>query len=548
MMVAALASTVLVAVPAAAEIPKDFKARADAILAEAYAADGPGAVAVVYDHGVPVYAAGRGLADVANGVKLTPKTTMRLGSITKQFTAAVIMQLVEEGKLSLDDPLSKFIPDYPKPGADATVRQLLNHTSGIQSYTGIPGFMKDRSAKAHSTAELVAAFRDAPSTFERGTQWAYNNSGYVLLGAIIEKLTARPWHEAIDMRIARPLHLTSLRYGGLPNGEAGAAKGYRVEDDKAVPARPLDMSVPHAAGALVANAEDLARWAEALHHGKVVKPASYALMTAPTTLPGGKVEPYGFGLIPGTLRGHPTVSHDGGIFGFSTDSRYLTKDGIFVAVLANSERPRVDPELVTRKLAALAIGDPYESFKAIPLDAAAVAPLTGVYKVGDVERTLYLRDGKLFARRTGGGPLEVLPAAGNRFFYPDSLVWFEIAASANGKPEMRFHQDGEVKADIAAWTGPVPAEAPVVALDAARLGKLAGRYQGPAPIIVGIEDGALTLKFGDQPVTHLLAESPSLFRVKEVEAKVSFQEDAGKVSGLTIHQGGRDMAVKRAAD
>jgi CubicO group peptidase (beta-lactamase class C family) len=543
---AALATSVLAASPAMA-IPNDFKSKADAIVNAAYGANGPGAVAVVYEHGKPVYAVGRGLADVETKRPLSADVPMRLGSITKQFTAAVVMQLVEEGKVGLEDPLSKYLPDYPKPGASATVRQLLNHTSGIQSYTAVPGFMKNHAAEKHSTEQLIAVFKDAPVAFPAGTKWAYNNSGYILLGAIIEKVSGRPWWEAVDRRIAKPLHLTSLKHGGLPDGEKGAAKGYEFDGDgKAVPANPLDMSVPHAAGSLVANARDLATWAEAFHSGKVVKPASYALMTAPTRLADGSTVPYGFGLIPGDVRGHPSVSHDGGIFGFSTDSLYLTKERVFVAVLANTQRPPIDPEMVSKKLAALAVGEPYESFTAQPLDTRAIEPLAGIYRAGDVERALYVRDGKLFTRRKGGGPLEATAAGGNRYFYEDSLSWFEVAEGADGKPVMTFHPEGAAKGEVMRYVGPMPADAPIVTLPKTALERLAGTYKGPAPIVVAVDgEGVLTLKFGPQQATHLLPESPTMFRVKEIEAKVSFQEEGGKVTGLTIHQGGRDMAVKR---
>ncbi len=543
---AAMATSVLAASPAVA-IPKDFKARADAIVNAAYPADGPGAVAVVYENEKPVYAVGRGLADVEAHSALNPATPMRLGSITKQFTAAVILQLVQEGKLGLDDPLSKYLVDYPRPAADVTVRQLLNHTGGIANYTAIPGFMMQHSAEKHSTQQLIATFRDAPLDFPAGSKWAYSNSGYVLLGAIIEKVTGRPWWDAVDARIARPLKLSSLRYGGMPDGEKGAAHGYRLSDDKSVPARPLDMSVPHAAGALLSNAPDLATWAEALHHGKVVNPASYALMTTPVTLPGGKTENYGMGLIAGEVRGHPSIGHDGGIFGFSTDSLYLRKEGVFVAVLANTERPRVDPGLVTRKLAALAVGDAYPSFTAQPLDAKAIAPIAGIYRDGEIERALYLRDGKLFTRRKGGGPLEAKSAGGGRYFYEDSLSWFEAGQAADGKPSLTFHQNGAEEGEVMAYAGPMPPDAPIVSVPRAALERLAGTYDGPAPVIVALDgEGQLTLKFGPQPVTHLEAESPTLFRVKEIEAKVSFQEEGGKVTGLTIHQNGKELPVKRA--
>ena len=233
----------------ASAIPADFGTKADAVLASSYAADGPGASAIVVDNGKVVYATGRGLADVAGKKAITPDTVFRLGSITKQFTSAVILQLVEEGKVSLSDPLSKYIPEYPKPGADATVAQLLNHTSGIQSYTGIPGFMSGaKPAKPFTTAALVAEFKDMPVEFERGSKFSYNNSGYVLLGAIIEKVTGKPWHQAVAERLTKPLGLKTIRYVLDERTIPSMAVGYTIKDGKVQPARPIHPSVPHAAG------------------------------------------------------------------------------------------------------------------------------------------------------------------------------------------------------------------------------------------------------------------------------------------------------------
>ncbi|WP_162888147.1 serine hydrolase [Sphingomonas mesophila] len=535
----------LAAAPAQA-LPAYFKARADALLAKAYPADGPGAVAVVVEKGRPIYAAGRGLADVERKLPLDPAMPFRLGSITKQFTAALILQLADEGKLSLDDPLAKFVPDFPKPGADVTVRQLLNHTAGIFSYTALPGVVLTHAAKPHSTAEMIALFDTAPPAFAAGSDWQYSNSGYVLLGAIVEKVTGKPWHVAFDERIASPLGLASLRYGAAANGERGIPKPYTTANDKPVAPLPIHMSFPHAAGALVGTAADLAVWARALHAGKVVKPASYQLMIQPTVLPGGRTIPYGFGLAPGDVRGRPAIGHDGGINGFATDGFYLPDQDIYVAVFANSDEPATAPKTVSRKLAALALGEPYEEFSAVPLDAAAVTPLLGVYRAGALERRFFLRDGQLFTLRSGGSPMAVLPAGGNRFFYPDSLSWFEIARGGDGKPVMRFHADGARQSADVPYAGPIPAEAPAVTLERAQLDRLAGRYQGPLPIVVAVNaEGRLTLKFGDQPITHLVAESATTFRVEEVDAKVEFQLEDGKAVALAILQGGRRLPAKR---
>ncbi|MEO7411709.1 MAG: serine hydrolase domain-containing protein, partial [Sphingomicrobium sp.] len=194
----ALVLALLLSAAPAVALPANFKAEADKLLADAYAANGPGAAVIVTENGKTVYAAGRGLADIERKIAITPETRFRLGSITKQFTAAAIMKLVEQGKISLDDPLSKYLPDYPAPGASATVRQLLNHTSGVMSYTNMPSFTAEGNAsKPVTTEQLVAVFKDVPSPSKPGEKWDYNNSGYVLLGAILEKVTGKSWDQAV---------------------------------------------------------------------------------------------------------------------------------------------------------------------------------------------------------------------------------------------------------------------------------------------------------------------------------------------------------------
>jgi CubicO group peptidase (beta-lactamase class C family) len=545
-LVPATAASALMMAAHASALPAGFNAKADAVLNSAFAADAPGAAAIVVDDGKVVYASGRGLADVAARKAITPDTVFRLGSITKQFTAAVILQLVEEGKVSLADPVSKYLPDYPKPGADATISQLLNHTSGIQSYTGIPGWMaSQKPAQAFTTNALVAEFKDMPVQFERGTRYEYNNSGYVLLGAVIEKVTGKPWHDAVIDRIAKPLGLTTIRYAEDERTVPAMAAGYTKNDGKIAPSRPIHMSVPHAAGALIGTVGDLAKWSQALHHGKVVKSDTYKQMIAPTKLVDGKEEPYAFGLANDDLRGRHAVSHGGGIFGFSTFGIYVPSEDVFVAVFANSDDPSASPTATSMRLAALAINDPYPVFTKADIPVAKVEPLLGIYKVDGGERRFFARDGKLFTQRTGNPALEVVTAGGDRFYYADSLSWFAIERDAGGKPLMQFHTNGAPKAVAAAYAGPIPPEV-VAKVAKADLERLAGTYQGPAPIVVAMAGEGLTLKFGDQPITNLVPESSTMFRVKEVDAKVEFKVEGGTVSQLLIHQGGRSLPAKRS--
>jgi CubicO group peptidase (beta-lactamase class C family) len=507
---------------------------------------------VVTRGGQTIYTAGRGLADVEARRPITPQTVFRLGSITKQFTAALVLQLVAEGKISLDDPVSRFFPDYPQPGASATVRQLLNHTSGIQSYTSIPGWMRDdaNTNRAYTTAEAIAVFRNLPSPTPPGQAWQYNNSGYTLLAGIVEQVTGRPWHQQLEQRIAAPLGLRTIGYGVDRETRPDMARGYTMGEGGAVrPARPLHMSVPHGAGALVGTVGDLARWAQALHRGRVVSPQLYTAMTSPAPLPDGKTHPYGFGLGIGEVRGRPAYEHSGGIFGFQTDSVYIPGEDVFVAVFANSDRPATSPGLVMRRLAALAVGEPYREFTRAEVDPATVAPFFGLYQVeaGGAPRRFFARDGKYYTARGDAGEREVVPAGDGHFFYPGDVTWFRLVRGEGGALVMEMHQNGAAAAERAVRTGDIPPEAPPAAVSRGVLESYVGRYQTPGPavdIVLGA-NGVLTAQLTGQPAIPLRPTSDTEFTVQGVGARIVFHSENGRPSRLVIHQGGRELEGRR---
>ncbi|WP_161808706.1 serine hydrolase domain-containing protein [Tsuneonella troitsensis] len=550
----AAASALALSAPAFA-VDEGFAARAQALIDKAYPDTGPGAAVIVTEGGKVVFAGGSGKADIAAGTDITPETVFRLGSITKQFAAAALLQLVAEGKLSLDDKVSQFVPGYPEPGASATVRQLLNHTSGIQSYTGIPGWMVEaKTNRPYTTAELIAEFRDQPAAFQPGEKWDYNNSGYVLVGAVIEAVADKPWHEVVRERLASPLGLATIRYGGEESRTPGFAVGYTGgEGAKFTPAQKIHMSVPHAAGALIGTVGDLARWTQALHAGKVVPAPLYAEMIAPTALPDGKSEPYGYGIGQGDVRGVKAIGHGGGIFGFSTDSIYLPEKDLFVAVFTNADSGIASAGLTMNRLAAEAIGKPYPVFTETPFEAATLEPALGLYRIdgGDTTRSFFLREGQLYTQRSGASESRVYHAGDNRFFYgPDSLNWFELVREPSGTYAMMMHQNGADKAERAVRTGPVPAAATAsFAVPRDVLDTYAGNYTSAfAPIVVAVRDDAvLTLKLGGQPPVPLRATGEREFAAVGVDARVVFEQADGKVSGLVIHQGGGQLPATRDA-
>ncbi len=297
-----------------------------------------------------------GMADLENGIAATARSVYRIGSVTKQFTAAMIMQLVEGDSLNLDDPIGGHLDSLPAAWQPVTVRQLLNHTSGIPSYTALgPEWMK-RWGEEMTPEAIVALTADKPMDFSPGTDWRYDNTGYVLLGMLIEKATGQTWAAALQTRLAEPLGLTDTRECLTTPIIPRRVRGYDRNAGAWVNTQYLAMSQPYAAGAMCSTVHDLARWNRALHSGKVVSEESYRLMVTPD-LPSGVNGPgYGFGLMQDMVAGRTMISHGGGIHGFNTANAWVPSAELSVSVLTNSGGAPA-PELL-QQLALVALGQP----------------------------------------------------------------------------------------------------------------------------------------------------------------------------------------------
>jgi CubicO group peptidase (beta-lactamase class C family) len=521
----------------ATPLPSGFRAQADALLAASYPADGPGAAAIVMRGGEIVYSAGRGLADVEAARPIGPDTPFRLGSIAKQFTAALVLRLVAEGRISLDDPLSRFFPDWPRPGARATVRQLLNHTSGLQDFSKIPGWIVRNRHREARTADLVALSRSLPAKAEPGTAWEYNNGGYVMLGAIVEQVTGKAWHEALAERITGPLGLRTTAHAA----PEAAARGYTEEDGRQAPVQLSHMSVAHAAGGLHGSVADMARWARALHRGRLVPEPLYAEMTGPARLADGSTESYGFGLRLREIRGRRALVHGGAGGGLDTDSAYIPAEDLFVAVFANSDDPATDPANLVRRLAALALGEPIPVFARADVPAASLEPLFGAY---DAQRgpdtRFFARDGRLWIGR-GDDEIEVFAAGDDRFFFgPEALAWFRIARLPDGAHAMEMHGAEAAVPVRAVRTGPVPA-AFAVAPDV--LAAYAGSYRTETlAVVVSLgENGRPSIAFAGGAPVPLRPVSETEFRVEGQPMRIVFHPENGSVDRFTLYRGARAL-------
>ena len=534
-----------VAQPVGTEQEVDFQAAADALLQAAYPADGPGAAVVVMRGGRVIYSGARGLADVETRRAITPDTPFLLGSIVKQFTAATVLQLVAEGRMSLDDPISRFFPDWPQPAAGATVRQLLNHASGLQDYSKVPGWIARNRNRPWTTAQLLAVARELPARAQPGQAWEYNNGGYVMLGAIIERATGKAWHEVLAERITGPLDLRTIAYAVPGSLATDTARGYTEDDGVTQPVERSHMSIAHAAGGLAGSVSDMARWAQALHHGRVVSPALYREMTSPAQLVGGATEPYGFGLRLQRIRGRQAFIHGGAGAGIDTDSVYIPSDDVFVAVFANSDEPATDPSILSRRLATLALGEPFPTFTRATVDLSAIEPLFGLYSADEGEPLRFFsRDGRIYAAQ-GDGQREVFPAGDDRFFFgPDDLSWFRFVRQTNGAHVIEVHRPDRAEPQRAVRTGAVPAPFTVAA---AVLQTYVGSYSTEVlPVTVALgANGELVMTPAGQAPLPMRPVSETEFRIDGTPMRVVFHPENGEVNRLTIHRGARELHGRR---
>jgi CubicO group peptidase (beta-lactamase class C family) len=314
----------------------------------------PGCSVAVVRGGEVLVAKGYGMANLELSVAATADSVYQIGSITKQFTATAIMILAEQGKLAIDDPISKYVADAPEAWGSVTVRHLLNHTSGIKSYTSVPEVMR-QSRLDRSRDEILKAVRDLPLEFQPGEKWNYNNTGYYLLGTIIEKIAGQSYSDFLQEHIFGPLGMSATRVNDMREIVPNRATGYAWTGSRHRNGDYTSMTWPYSAGAIVSTVKDLAKWDAALYSEKVLPQSVLAEMWTPTKLADGKEKDYGFGWGVGGHRGHRLIGHGGGIPGFATDIARFVDDRLTVIVLANLENS--NPGSMARTIAGFYVPD-----------------------------------------------------------------------------------------------------------------------------------------------------------------------------------------------
>ncbi len=341
----------------------------------------PGVSIAIVRDGSVIQTKGYGQANVELAVPATEKTVYQLASVSKMFTATAVMMLVEEGKLGLDDKVSKYLSDLPKAWEDVTIRQLLNHTSGIKSYTSVRDFFKT-ARKDYAHREILDLVAKDPLDFPSASKWSYSNTGYFLLGMLIEKVTGKTYGEFLDARIFKPLGMGQTRVNDLHAIIPNRAQGYEWTGKELRNGEYVSPTQPYSAGALVSSVNDLVKWNAALGTETLLKKSSLEQMWTDTPLAKSERAPYGFGWAVEKVNGHPLHTHGGGIPGFSTELSRYKNGGLAVIVLANNGNGqagsiargiagRVSPDLVKERDKPIADNDPpaTERFKKLLLGA-----------------------------------------------------------------------------------------------------------------------------------------------------------------------------------
>jgi CubicO group peptidase (beta-lactamase class C family) len=532
--------------PLAAAADPALVTRLRELAASHYAStDAPGAAVLVVDDGETLLREGFGMADLEMGVAIAPEMVFRIGSITKQFTAVAILQQVAKGTLALDDPLTKFLPDYPTHGKTITVEHLLTHTSGIRSYTDMESFT-GTMRRDMTPDEIIASFRDEPMEFDPGTKWHYNNSGYILLGKILEMVSGQSYEAYVEEHLFAPAGMTRSDYGSATRIVPGEVEGYTQEGDGWRNADYISMTLPYAAGSLLSTVDDLKRWNDAVLAGTLVSRDLLEKAFTSYRLADGSATHYGYGWATQEAGATRVIEHGGGINGFVTDSIMVPSEGVFVVVLTNREGRESNAEYVANLLLGEVLGKPRP--KPVEMAAEALPVFEGVYLFpGDVRRTITVEEGRLVSNREGGSKIPLEPLGDDRFLFSESFDGYRFHRDAAGKVtgvtmERRYGGNEE-----GVLTDAAIVRRQAIALAPALLDRYPGRYELAPGFVLEVtrKDDQLWAQATGQPAFQLHPESETRFFLQEVDAQISFTLEGDVATALTLHQGGRDMPAKK---
>jgi CubicO group peptidase (beta-lactamase class C family) len=481
-----------------------------------------------------LFSKGYGSANLEWQIPNSPSTKFRLGSITKQFTAASILLLEERGKLKVDDPVKKHMADAPASWDKITIYHLLTHSSGIPNFTSFPDYASKKVLPS-PVAKTVERFRDKPLDFEPGEKFQYSNSGYILLGYLIEKLSGQSYEKFVQENIFTLLGMKDSGYDSNSTVIARRAEGYSSSPSGPVNAAFIDMSIPHGAGALYSTVEDLLKWEQGLFGGKLLSPASLQKMTSPFK------GDYALGLIVTTAAGRKKLEHGGGIDGFNTHLVYFPETRVTVAVLANLNGSA--PQEIAGKLSALAHGDKIvliSERKAIAMSPQILSKYVGTYELSPKSNMMIrLAGDQLTSQVSGQSRIPIFAESENTFFPKVVDAEIEFSKDANGAvTHLVLRQGG--RDTKALRISDTVLERKEVRVSTEMLASYVGTYElRPGfSLAITLEGDQLMSQATGQGKIPLFAESETRFFPKVIDAQIEFfKNEQGAVTHIILNQG-----------
>ncbi len=524
---------------------QSLESKIDKILANQFKSNETGVSALVAKDGKVIYRKAFGKANLELDVNMTPENVFQVGSITKQFTAVSILMLLEEGKLSLDDDITKFIPDYPTKGKKITVHHLLTHTSGIKSYTSMQKFGEVMTMHK-SPLKFIDFFKNEPMDFEPGEKYLYNNSGYFILGYIVEKVSGMSYPKFIKERIFDKIGMNNSYYGSHSQLIKNRASGYQ-KGSEFTNAQYISLTLPYSAGSIMSNVDDMLKWQTAITTDVFVKEATIDKAFANYILNDGSKINYGYGWSINEINNEPTIEHGGAIPGFLSMGVFVPSKNVYVIVFSNCGCN--SPTNSALEIAALAINKPmFKLDNKVKLSTEELKKWVGAYQFNnDVVRFITLKDNQLYSKREGSSQeFKIHPTSKNSFSFEDGFISYNFSTKEGKKVALFKNRINKAKGVFVHKE--LPKEKKIITVAAELLKSYEGSFeiQPGFDLTITSKGNQLFAQATGQQQFELFAESKTKFFLKVVKASVEFHEnEKGEIDALTLYQGGRAMKAKK---
>ena len=410
----------------------------DQLLNQEFPSSGTGASALVIVDGEIIYHKAFGKANLELDVDMSTNNIFEIGSNTKQFTAVAIMMLAEEGKLNLNDTITKYFNDYPTHGHTIKIHHLLSHTSGLASFTSSDEWYENRNNEM-TQEEFMNLFKKTPMLFAPGEKYYYSNTGYFLLGMIIEKISEKPYNDYIDENIFKKVGMKNSTFMNKHKIIKNRAMGHDKIKDKFIKSDEMLDSHAYSAGAILSTTYDLYLWNRAIVQNKLISKESKELAFTNYEISNGKYANYGYGWAINEINGTSTIEHSGGTFGSLSNLIYLPENDVFVVLLSNCVCSSTD--FISTKMAAIAINKPYDNSKInkTKISSSFKEEFVGTYKFDNGStRVITKENNQIFSQLTNRDKMEIYPSGNNTFYYENNLIKLTFKMDESNNPILLY--------------------------------------------------------------------------------------------------------------